>query len=191
MSRFVPNGRSDREEFDWGAVELVSSCRASTGAQAIAVLDVKLRRVAATTFHKHPDQEEMIIVKAGEVEQWIEREKQELGPGDSVYIDADVVHASFNDGAEDAQLRSSSARASARGATSWSTSPARSPGPRCGSGRCRRSYSASRAGVGALGRASVPIPSRSRVRSSSSSGRPHSTAATRCPLGASTRSRCR
>ena len=28
-----------------------------------------------------------------------------LRPGDSVYIDADVVHASFNDGDEDAHLQ--------------------------------------------------------------------------------------
>ncbi len=37
--------------------------------------------------------------------QWIEQESQELGPGDSVYIDRDVVHASFNDGGETAELQ--------------------------------------------------------------------------------------
>ena len=32
-------------------------------------------------FHKHPDQEEVIYVVAGEVEQWVDREKRMLGAG--------------------------------------------------------------------------------------------------------------
>ena len=47
----------------------------------------------------------MIIVKAGRIEQWIEQDRHKLGPGDSVYIDAGVVHASFNTGSEDALLQ--------------------------------------------------------------------------------------
>ena len=34
----------------------------------------------------------------GEVEQWLESEKRTLHPGDSIYIPAGVVHASFNSG---------------------------------------------------------------------------------------------
>jgi quercetin dioxygenase-like cupin family protein len=104
MSRFVLKGDLDHEEFDWGAVDW-RCVPGLTGAKAIAVLDVKLSPGGGHAFHKHVDQEEMIIVKAGQVEQWIEREKQALGPGDSVYIDADVVHASFNDSSEDAHLQ--------------------------------------------------------------------------------------
>ena len=47
----------------------------------------------------------MIIVKSGQIEQWIEQERHVLGPGDSVYIDADVVHASFNTSREPADLQ--------------------------------------------------------------------------------------
>jgi quercetin dioxygenase-like cupin family protein len=47
----------------------------------------------------------MIIVKAGGITQYLERESAALGPGDSVFIGEDVVHASFNDGDETAQLQ--------------------------------------------------------------------------------------
>jgi quercetin dioxygenase-like cupin family protein len=47
----------------------------------------------------------MIIVKAGRVEQYLEHESAILDPGDSVYIDADVVHASFNVGDDTAHLQ--------------------------------------------------------------------------------------
>ena len=43
-------------------------------------------------FHKHPDQDEMITVVSGKVTQFLEGESTVLGPGDSVYIDKDVVH---------------------------------------------------------------------------------------------------
>ena len=41
---------------------------------------------------------------AGKVEQWVDREKRILGPGDSAYIPADVVHASFNVGTGEAKV---------------------------------------------------------------------------------------
>ena len=53
----------------------------------------------------HPNQDEMIIVKSGRVNQWPEQEFRELGPGDSICIDKDIVHASYNDFAETAELR--------------------------------------------------------------------------------------
>jgi mannose-6-phosphate isomerase-like protein (cupin superfamily) len=56
-------------------------------------------------FHKHPDQDEMIIVKSGRVTQFLADQSQELGPGDSVYIDKDVVHGSYNDSDEPAELQ--------------------------------------------------------------------------------------
>jgi quercetin dioxygenase-like cupin family protein len=68
-------------------------------------MDVTLEPGEGHDFHRHPRQEEMIIVKAGKIEQWLEREAETLYPGDSVYIDADVVHASFNTGSETARLQ--------------------------------------------------------------------------------------
>jgi quercetin dioxygenase-like cupin family protein len=104
MSRFVLESDLRRERFDWGEVGWRCVPQA-TGSKQLAVLDVTLAPGQGHDFHKHPDQEEMIIVKAGRIEQWIEQGSQTLGPGDSVYIDEDVVHASFNTGGEPAELQ--------------------------------------------------------------------------------------
>ncbi len=49
-------------------------------------------------FHVHPKMHEILYILKGRAEQWIEDEMQFLEAGDSVYIDADVVHATFNAG---------------------------------------------------------------------------------------------
>ena len=46
-----------------------------------------------------------LTVTAGRVQQWLEGEHAELGPGDSVYIDKNVVHGSYNDFSEPALLQ--------------------------------------------------------------------------------------
>ena len=68
----------------------------TTGAKQLTVIEVNFDPGKGHNFHKHPDQEEVVLVVAGKVEQWIDREKRILGPGDSAFIPADVVHASFN-----------------------------------------------------------------------------------------------
>jgi hypothetical protein len=40
----------------------------------------------------------------GEIEEWVDREKRILRPGDSAFIAADVVHASFNFSDRNARL---------------------------------------------------------------------------------------
>jgi len=47
----------------------------------------------------------MIIVTQGSVTQFIEEQSTTLEVGDSVYLDAGVVHASYNDGDETAYLQ--------------------------------------------------------------------------------------
>ncbi|MBX2814462.1 MAG: cupin domain-containing protein [Saprospiraceae bacterium] len=49
-------------------------------------------------FHRHPDMHEILYVLKGTAEQWIENEKKILTVGDSIYLDPDVVHATFNAG---------------------------------------------------------------------------------------------
>ena len=49
-------------------------------------------------FHRHPEMHEILYILKGRAEQWIEDEMQFLETGDSVYIDANVVHATFNAG---------------------------------------------------------------------------------------------
>ena len=76
----------------------------STGAKQLTVIDVSFDPGKGHNFHKHPDQEEVVLVISGKVEQWVDREKRILGPGDSAFIPAGVVHASFNGGDQPARI---------------------------------------------------------------------------------------
>jgi quercetin dioxygenase-like cupin family protein len=104
MSRFVKQGDVETTAYDWGSAGM-RSAPPGTGCTSFVVMDVTLAPGSFHAFHKHPDQDEMIIVKSGRIVQWLEREHEELGPGDSVYIDRDVVHGSYNDFGEQAELQ--------------------------------------------------------------------------------------
>jgi quercetin dioxygenase-like cupin family protein len=104
MSAFVRQSEIRNEDFGWGVIGWRCT-PGGTGAKHLVVLDVSLEPGQAHDFHRHPGQEEMIVVQSGEIEQWVEREAATLGPGDSVFIDADLVHATFNDGDETAHLQ--------------------------------------------------------------------------------------
>ena len=101
--RFMLSAETPPEELDWGSLRWMSH-PPSTEAKQLTVIEVTLSSGKGHDFHKHPDQEEVIYVIDGSVEQWLDQEKRILGPGDSVFIDADVVHASFNVGASEAKL---------------------------------------------------------------------------------------
>jgi quercetin dioxygenase-like cupin family protein len=103
LSKFVKKSDVEDEQFDWGVIGW--RCVPATGAKQIVVMDVKLEPGEGHDFHRHPGQEEMIIVKSGRITQYLERESTSLGPEDSVFIEADVVHASFNEGDEAADLQ--------------------------------------------------------------------------------------
>ncbi len=51
---------------------------------------------AGHPFHTHPEMDEIIYVLEGSMTQWLEREKKELKPGDSIYIPRGVVHGCIN-----------------------------------------------------------------------------------------------
>ena len=91
------------EVLDWGQLRWVSN-PPSTGAAQLTVIDVTLAPGKGHNFHKHPDQEEVLYVVAGSVEQWVDREKRMLGPRDAAFVPADMVHASFNAGTTDAKI---------------------------------------------------------------------------------------
>ena len=98
MSSEVPT-----ESFDWGSAGM-RCAPPGTGCESFVVMDVRLDPGFIHGFHKHPDQDEMITVVAGKVTQYLEGESTVLCPVDSVYIDKDVVHGSYNDFDEPAQL---------------------------------------------------------------------------------------
>ena len=103
MSRFVLDSEVPTESFEWGSAGM-RSAPPVTGCESFVVMDVRLDPGFFHAFHKHPDQDEMITVVSGKVTQYLEGESTVLGPGDSVYIDKDVVHGSYNDFDEPAQL---------------------------------------------------------------------------------------
>ena len=101
--RFITSGDIVRDQFDWGEAGWVSRPEL-TGSRALCVMDVTLQPGAGHPFHRHPDQEEIIWVREGRIEQWLEDVKQELGPGEAVHIEKDVVHGSYTLGDEPAKL---------------------------------------------------------------------------------------
>ncbi len=62
------------------------------------MVKVVVREGDGHDFHRHPKMHEILYILKGQAEQWIEDEMQILEVGDSVYIDTDVVHATFNAG---------------------------------------------------------------------------------------------
>jgi len=91
------------DQAPWGFSRWLSH-PASTGAGQIAALDANLAPGQGHDFHKHPDQEEVLCVVEGEIEQWIEREKRMLRAGDAIFIAPGTVHATFNVSPKEARL---------------------------------------------------------------------------------------
>jgi quercetin dioxygenase-like cupin family protein len=100
---FITKDKIEVDSFDWGTSGWISRPEL-TGSRALCVMDVTLQPGAGHPFHKHPDQEEIIWVREGRVEQWLESDKRELGPGEAVYIPKNVVHASYTVGDQPAKL---------------------------------------------------------------------------------------
>ncbi|MCQ3979605.1 MAG: cupin domain-containing protein [Anaerolineae bacterium] len=101
--KFILSKEVVREQLDWGEMGWISQ-PPNTEAKYLTVMEVTLGPGGGHNFHKHPDQEEVISVVAGEIEQWLEGEKMTLRPGDSIFIHPDVVHASFNVSSQPAKL---------------------------------------------------------------------------------------
>jgi len=103
MSSFVKQPDVRQETFDWGTIGW--RLTPDKGSKHLVIMDVTLEPGEGHDFHRHPGQEEMIIVKRGEVIQFIEKDSTTLGPGDSVFLEDGIVHASYNDGDETAYLQ--------------------------------------------------------------------------------------
>ncbi len=103
MSTFVKQAGIVVDHLDWGAIGWRAR-PANTDCKTFVVMDVTLEPGFGHDFHKHPEQDEMITVLSGKIEQWIKQEKTILEAGDSVYLDKDVVHASFNVGDETVRM---------------------------------------------------------------------------------------
>src|SRR3954447_14802274 len=88
---------------EWGQLRMLSH-PPSTGAKQLAIIHGNIFPGQGHNFHYHPHQEEILYVISGTIEQWLERERRTLGPGDSIFIPPGVAHASFNIGADDVSV---------------------------------------------------------------------------------------
>ena len=101
--KFILESETKKQAQAWGKLGWLSS-PTHTGAAQLAIIEGSLVARKGHNFHKHPNQEEVMFVVAGRIEQWIDKEKRILGPGDSAFIPPGVVHASFNAGDDEAKL---------------------------------------------------------------------------------------
>lgn len=101
--KFIGASEARRETVPWGSLAWYSD-PAATGAVDLVMVEVTLEPGAGHPFHRHPNQEELIYVLDGHVEQWVDRGKRTLAAGDSAFIGKDVVHASFNTAGRAARL---------------------------------------------------------------------------------------
>jgi len=101
--RFVTKAEAIKEEYK-GRTNYWLTRPELTGAKDLQVCEATLPAGEGHGFHTHPELEEMIYVLAGEVEQWVEKEKRILKPGDAAHIPAGVVHATFNVSKSDATI---------------------------------------------------------------------------------------
>lgn len=93
--KFITSQGAERDNPEWGEMKWYSR-PATTEATQLVVMEVELQPGFGHNFHKHPDQEEVIYILEGQVEQWLEDKKQVLGVGDAIFIKKGIVHASFN-----------------------------------------------------------------------------------------------
>lgn len=101
--RFVTRADALQEEYK-GRTNYWLCRPGVTEAEALQVCEATLPAGAGHDFHTHPELEEMIYVLAGEVEQWVERERRTLRAGDAAHVPAGIVHATFNDSEADAVI---------------------------------------------------------------------------------------
>lgn len=97
--RFVTQREMQVEELPWGPHEWLSRV-GLTAAEDLALVRVRMPAGTGHAFHRHPAMEEIIYVISGTAEQWVDRESRTLRAGESAHIPRDVVHGTYNAGAD-------------------------------------------------------------------------------------------
>jgi quercetin dioxygenase-like cupin family protein len=95
--RFVTRREMVVERLPWGPHDWL--CRPDiVEAEKLLLVRVHMPPGKGHAFHRHPAMEEIIYVVSGKAEQWVDREKRILGPGDMAHIPVNVVHGTYNAG---------------------------------------------------------------------------------------------
>ena len=99
LSRFVTAHEMQVESAPWGPHEWL--CRPGlTDAEDLLLVRVLMPPDRAHQFHRHPAMEELIYIISGTAEQWVGREMRTLRAGEVAHIPRDVVHGTYNAGAD-------------------------------------------------------------------------------------------
>src|SRR5580700_10081962 len=72
--------------------------------ESLVFVRARIEPGAGHAFHTHPEMDEIVYVLEGSMTQWLEHEKRELWPGDSIYIPRGVVHGCINRTAGDCEF---------------------------------------------------------------------------------------
>ena len=99
MTHFITDLDMQVEPSPWGPHEWLSR-PGLTGAEELLLVRVLMPAGRAHQFHRHPAMEEIIYVISGTAEQWVGPERRVLGPGSIAHIPKDVVHGTYNAGAD-------------------------------------------------------------------------------------------
>jgi quercetin dioxygenase-like cupin family protein len=103
LHRFITEAEALKEEFKGRTNYWL--CRPEIAeAKGLQLCRAALPAGEGHPFHTHPELEEIIYVLEGEVEQWVEKEKRILRPGEVAHIPAGIVHATFNSSERDAVI---------------------------------------------------------------------------------------
>ena len=96
-SHFVTAENLQHGDMPWCHVEWMSNPEI-VGAQDILLVRATFQPGQAHKFHTHPGREEIIYVLEGVAEQWVDREKRLLKPGEMAHIPKNTAHATINSG---------------------------------------------------------------------------------------------
>lgn len=91
------------ESFPWGNMNWIAGPPITPSA-LLHVARVQIKPNCVWSFHRHPDMEEVIFVTSGKVEQWIDQKSQTLHAGESATIPQNIIHATFNNEMQPAEV---------------------------------------------------------------------------------------
>ncbi len=95
LRRFVTKDDVQIDELPWGPHHWL--CKPGmVDAKDLALVRVHMPPGTGHAFHRHPTMEEVIYVIEGRAEQWVDREKRILEPGEIAHIPVDMIHATYN-----------------------------------------------------------------------------------------------
>lgn len=97
LLRFITKDDVQVEDVPWGPHDWISRV-GLTEAEKLMLVRVTMLSGKAHAFHRHPTMEEIIYVIEGQAEQWVDRDRQLLGPGDAAHIPTGMVHGTYNAG---------------------------------------------------------------------------------------------